>query len=42
MLGISNAVGTGIAVLTVINLAAIGRTALCKMTSPDELARYFG
>jgi hypothetical protein len=42
LLGISASLATGVAVLTIIELAQIGKNALCKMTSPEELAHYFG
>lgn len=40
-LGVSSAVGLGIAVLVITNAAWIGKAALCKMTSPDQLTKYF-
>jgi hypothetical protein len=42
LLGLSNAVGMGIAVLIITNAAWIGKVVLCRMTSPEELAKYFG
>jgi hypothetical protein len=42
LLGLSNALGMGIAVLIITNAACIGKIALCRMTSPEELAKYFG
>ena len=41
LLGISSPLGMGIAVLVVANAARIGKIALCKMTSSDQLAKYF-
>ena len=41
LLGISNPIGMGIAVLVITNAARIGKTALCKMTTTQELAKYF-
>jgi len=40
-LGISNAMGMGIAVLVFTNAAWIGKAALCRMTSPEQLTKYF-
>jgi hypothetical protein len=42
LLGLSNPVGTGIAVLVIICFAEVGKRALCTMTTPDELDQYFG
>lgn len=41
-LGLTSSLGMGIAVLIITNAAWIGKIALCKMTSPEQLARYFG
>ena len=41
LLGLSSPLGMGIAVLVVTNAARIGKNALCKMTTPQELTRYF-
>lgn len=40
-LGLSNALGMGIAVLVVTNAAWIGKVAFCKMTSPEQLTQFF-
>jgi hypothetical protein len=41
LLGVSSVTGLGLAVLVVTNAAWIGKVALCKMTSPDQLTKYF-
>lgn len=40
-LGIANVMGMGIAILVVTNAAWIGKAALCRMTSPEQLTKYF-
>lgn len=41
-LHVTNALAMGVTVLLITNAAWIGKIALCAMTSPDQLAKYFG